>query len=70
MLFGTELPEKMPLPMAMNQIGPAAPAGFFLLWGDGGESWLPERDLSEMWERSGRWMLAFDGPPAGEGGAP
>ncbi len=41
------------------------PPGFFLLWGDGGESWMTEADLSRMWERSGRWMLAFAREEAG-----
>jgi hypothetical protein len=44
----------------------SAPPGFFLLWGDGRESWMPEADLSRMWERSGRWMLWF--APEGDGG--
>ncbi len=41
----------------------AAPAGLFLLWGDGRESWVAEGDLAPSWARSGSWRLSFrEGP--------
>jgi len=36
-------------------------SGFFILWGDGGLSWMDERRFQGMWSESGKWMLLFDG---------
>lgn len=36
------------------------PAGLFLLWGDGRLSWMDQRSVDTMWERTGRWMLVVE----------
>lgn len=37
------------------------PAGYFLLWGNGEESWMKETDLGKLWTKSGWWHLSFSG---------
>ena len=40
------------------------PTGYFLLWGNGVESWMKESNLRKMWMRSGWWHLSFSGKSA------
>jgi ABC-type bacteriocin/lantibiotic exporter with double-glycine peptidase domain len=35
------------------------PPGFFVLWGDGGLSWIDEKRLEALWSKSGFWALFF-----------
>jgi hypothetical protein len=34
-------------------------AGYFLLWGNGEESWMKEHDQMGLWMRSGWWLLSL-----------
>ena len=37
------------------------PDGFYILWGDGGLSWMKENQFKDLWSRSGFWTLFFEG---------